>query len=329
MSGIDESTSTWAGDSDRMGRIVNFEIFDLYDPIKFTEIPEDIRINNSKLQYSIFDKNGITATKYCSKVNDELKNHLIDEFSYRMPLSSPISIFFNDKDTYAYNPEKNIDKDVWSIITGFNDSFTAEDLIEKLTGLGLEVSIENLLKYLNKLVDAKEIIYVDNLFSLKNAYKKDRTWYKREVIQVEKIIDFKIDNNLNPIKSVYSKIFEQDNIKLELKTYIRKINYKEDLYIATTFVKNISPENLGYQDERYFFQTELEASVSDKNENLLNYYPEYFDFADNKNVNDEDLNFLCFIKIKELLQWVMVFQLIGKNQTKMALFQKYILKIFQ
>ena len=147
------------------------------------------------------------------------------------------------------------------------------------------------MKYLNKLVKAKEIIYVDNLFSLKNAYKKDRTWYKREVIQVEKIIDFKIDNNLNPIKSVYSKILEQDNIKLELKTYIRKINYKEDLYIATTFVKNISPENLGYQDERYFFQTKLEASVSDKNENLLNYYPEYFDFADNKNVNDEDLNF--------------------------------------
>ena len=93
------------------------------------------------------------------------------------------------------------------------------------------------MKYLDKLVDAKEIIYVDNLFSLKNAYKKDRTWYKREVIQVEKIIDFKIDNNLNPIKSVYSKIFEQDNIKLELKTYIRKINYKEDLYIATTLLK--------------------------------------------------------------------------------------------
>ena len=102
-----------------------------------------------------------------------------------MPLSFPISIFFIDKDIYTYNPE-NIDKDVWSIITGFSDSFTVEDLIEKLTGLGLEVSIETL-KYLDKLVKAKEIINVDNLFSLKNAYKKIELGIKERL--------FKLKNN--------------------------------------------------------------------------------------------------------------------------------------
>jgi len=291
LSGVDESTSTWATDSERMGTIVNFEIFELFNPIKFTEISEDIRKNNSELQYSIFNKNGITATKYCSKVNEELNDYLIKEFNHRMPLSSPVSVFFNNRDVFTFNPENNLDKDMWQLITSFEGDFNTKELTEMLVENGYDISLENLSLYLDNLATSKELIKTENNFSTKNAYKKDRTWYKREAIEIEHNIDFQIDNNSQPTENVHVKLFEQDNICLELKTYIRKINYKEDLYIATSFVKNISPDNSGYQDERYFFQSELEVSVKKENENLLNYYPEYFDFAENKNVNYEDLNF--------------------------------------
>ena len=93
--------------------------------------------------------NGITATKYCSKVNEELNDYLIKEFNHRMPLSSPVSVFFNNRDVFTFNPENNLDKDMWQLITSFEGDFNTKELTEMLVKNGYDISLENLCKRYN------------------------------------------------------------------------------------------------------------------------------------------------------------------------------------